>query len=134
LPTPAQLREKAPALAAKLPGRDQLMSGAQELVGHARSVQRLVVEQVRTVAVPLAHQAAARLAKVGAQPAQSQTATRVSGVQVSSAVPVKNDSAKADTTKGDTTKADTTKADTTKGEHAPNGQPKPKPRAKSTTK
>ncbi len=91
LPTPAQVREKAPALAAKLPKPHQLMSGAQGLAEHARSVQRIVIEQVRTVAAPLAQQAADRLARV-AQPAQ-QTTTRVRGVQVTGTTPAKEDSA-----------------------------------------
>lgn len=114
LPTPAQLKEKSPALAAMLPSREQLVSGAQELAGHARSVQRLFVERVRTVAVPLAHQVADRLAKIGAQPAQSQTTTRVSEVHVSSAAPAKNGA--------------------TKATHATTGQQKAKPKAKPTTK
>lgn len=94
LPTPAQLREKAPALVARLPKPQQLMSGAQELAGRARSVQRLVLGQVRTVAAPFAHQAA-RLAGVGTQPAQPaqrgrpETTTRVSEVKVASSAPAK---------------------------------------------
>lgn len=114
LPTPAQIWDKAPALVAKLPDRKQLMSGAQELAGHARTVQRFVTEQVRTVAVPLAHRAAERLAKVGAPPAQSQTTTRVTGIHLASSAPAKDDAAKA--------------------EHATTGQQKAKPKAKSTTK
>jgi hypothetical protein len=96
LPGQAQLREKAPALVAKLPGRlqtklptaDQLKAGAEGLVGHARTVQRRVVDQVRTAATPLAHQAAARLSQFGApatKPApavKAETTTRVSEVTV----------------------------------------------------
>jgi len=111
LPTPAQLREKAPDFMAKLPSRlparlqpkanglanrlpnrlpspEQLLTSAQEFAGHARSVQRLVAEQVRSVATPLAHQAAARLAQVGTKAtaakagAESGTTTKVSGVTV----------------------------------------------------
>ncbi len=121
LPGQAQLREKAPALVAKLPGRlqtklpspDQLRAGAQELAGHARTVQRRVVDQVRTVATPLAHQAASRLSQLGtpdAKPAPSvntKTTTRVSEVTVA-----KDD--KADTAKADTAKADKAKADKAK--------------------
>jgi hypothetical protein len=147
LPTPAQLAEMAPALAARLPSPHQLMSGAQELAGHARSVQRLVVEQVRTVAVPLAHEAAARLAKISAP--QSQTATHVSRVHVSSAVPARDSTAKNGTTKDstatDSTATDSTAKDSTakdsmakdsmtRAEHATNGQHKAKPKAKLTTK
>jgi hypothetical protein len=115
LPTPAQLREKAPGLAAKLPTPAQLVSGAQELVGHARSVRRIVIEQVRTVAAPLAQQAATRLARVGAPPAQPQTTTRVSRVEVASSVPAKDDTAAA------------------KNGRATTGQQKTKPKAKPTT-
>lgn len=116
LPTPGQLREKAPAVAAKLPKPRQLVAGAQELAGHARSVQRLVIEQVRTVAAPLAQQAATRLAKVGAPPAKPRTATRVSGVEVTGTAAAKDD----------TTTAKTGRATT--------GQQKAKPKAKPTTK
>ena len=112
LPGQAQLREKAPALVAKLPGRlqtklptaDQLKAGAQGLADQARTVQRRVVDQVRTAATPLAHQAAARLTqfagpttKPAGKPApevKSETTTRVSEVTVA-----KSDRAKADTAK-----------------------------------
>jgi hypothetical protein len=107
LPGQAQLRERAPALVAKLPDRlqpklptpDQLKAGAQGLAGHARTVQRRVVDQVRTVATPLAHQAASRLSQFGtpgAKPAPSldtKTTTRVSEVTVA-----KDDKAKDGTT------------------------------------
>lgn len=94
LPGQAQLREKAPALVAKLPTRlpanlqtklptaEQIKAGANELADHARSVQRKVVGQVRSVTTPLAHQAAARLAQVGAPAASTETTTRVSQVTV----------------------------------------------------
>ena len=95
LPTPAQLREKAPEFVSKLPAKlpariqtrlpnrlqnrlpspEQLRTSAQEFAGHARSVQRLVTDQVMSVATPLAHQAAARLSQVGAQTASDQAAT-----------------------------------------------------------
>jgi hypothetical protein len=95
LPGSAQLRERAPELASKLPTKlqpklptklpspDQLRAGAQELAGHARTVRRLVTDQVMSVATPLAHQAAARLAQVGtaAEP-EAKTTTRVSEVTV----------------------------------------------------
>jgi hypothetical protein len=97
LPGQAQIREKAPALVAKLPNRlppvlqtklptpDQLKAGASELAGHARSVQRLVVGQVRNVTTPLAHQAAARLAQVGVPAEKAETTTKVSEVTVAKA-------------------------------------------------
>src|SRR6202167_4189134 len=91
LPGSAQLRERAPELAAKLPTQlqpklpspHQLRAGAQELAGHARTVRRMVTGQVMSVATPLAHQAAARLAQVGtaAEP-EAKTTTRVSAVTV----------------------------------------------------
>jgi hypothetical protein len=112
LPEQAQLREKAPALFAKLPGRlqtklptaDQLKAGAEELVGHARTVQRRVVDQVRTAATPLAHQAAARLSQFGAPEAKpapgikAETTTRVSEVTVAKSEKAKDD-AKSDNAK-----------------------------------
>jgi hypothetical protein len=79
LPTlPARLQ-----MPSRLPSPDQLRAGAQELAGHARTVRRMVTGQVMSVATPLAHQAAARLAQVGtaAEP-QAKTTTRVSEVTV----------------------------------------------------
>jgi hypothetical protein len=72
LPSPAQLRERAPELVTKLPTRlqtklpkpEQLRAGAEELAGHARSVRRVVIGQVASVAAPLAQQAATRLAQI----------------------------------------------------------------------
>lgn len=117
LPGQAQLREKAPALVAKLPGNlqaklptadqlkagaDQLKAGAEGLVGHARTVQRRVVDQVRTAATPLAHQAAARLSQFGApetKPAaavRTETTTKVSEVTVAKSDKAKEAAAKAD--------------------------------------
>jgi hypothetical protein len=122
LPGQAQLREKAPALVAKLPGRlqtklptaDQLKAGAEELVGHARTVQRRVVDQVRTAATPLAHQAAARLSQFGAPEAKpapavkAETTTRVSEVTVAKTDKAKDGTAKTDKAKdGGTTTAKT---------------------------
>lgn len=72
LPLPAQLREKAPALIAKLPNADQLKAGAHEFAGQVRYVQRQVVGQVRSVATPLAQQAAAAFS-------QATTATAKAG-------------------------------------------------------
>lgn len=112
LPGQVQLREKAPALVAKLPGQlqtklptaDQLKAGAEGLVGHARTVQRRVVDQVRTAASPLAQQAAARLSQFSApatqpatQPApeaKGGTTTRVSEVTVTKGDKAKDEAAK----------------------------------------
>src|ERR1022692_2393390 len=65
LPTPAQIREKAPQLVAMLPSTEQLRVGAHEFAEQLLTVQRKVVEQVRSVTTPLAHQAAAVLGQVG---------------------------------------------------------------------
>lgn len=81
-PTPGQLRERAPQLVAKLPARlqtrlpkpEQLRSGAEELVGHARSVRRVVIGQVASVAAPLAQQAADRLAQIS-EPVNGKAST-----------------------------------------------------------
>src|SRR5215469_2420877 len=134
LPGPAQLREKAPALVAKLPGNlqtklptadqlkagadqlkagadqlkagaDQLKAGAEGLVGHARTVQRRVVDQVRTAATPLAHQAAARLSQFGAPATKpvpqvkTETTTRVSEVTVARSDKAKDEAATSDKAK-----------------------------------
>lgn len=117
LPGQAQLREKAPALVAKLPVRlqtklptpDQLKSGAEGLVGHALTVQRRVVDQVRTAATPLAHQAAARLSQFGepaAKPApavKAETTTKVSEVTVTKSDRAKDGAAKTSAKGGGTT-------------------------------
>ncbi|HEX5188122.1 MAG TPA: hypothetical protein VFW16_01175 [Streptosporangiaceae bacterium] len=114
LPGQAQLREKAPALVAKLPVRlqtklptpDQLKAGAEGLVGHALTVQRHVVDQVRTAAAPLAHQAAARLSQFGepgAKPAPAvkpETTTKVSEVTVTRSDKATDGAGKAEKPKG----------------------------------
>ena len=109
LPGQAQLREKAPALVAKLPLRlqtklptpDQLKAGAEGLVEHARTVQRRVVDQVRTAATPLAQQAAERLNQFSAPAAKpapavkTETTTKVSDVTVAKTDKAKDDKASA---------------------------------------
>ncbi len=143
LPGHAQLREKAPALVAKLPVKlpaklptaDQLKAGAAELAGHARSVQHKFVGQVRSVASPIAHQAAARLAPYGVPAPSAETTTRVSHVTVAKAE--KPESDKAEAHKAEAHKADGHKAT---GHEAPKTHTRPattatrKPRAKSATK
>jgi hypothetical protein len=140
LPGQAQLREKAPALVAKLPGRlqtklptaDQLKVGAQNLADHARTVQHHVLDQVRTVASPFAQQAAARLSQFGApvgKPAsalKTETTTKVSEVRVA-----KSDKAKDETAAAKDGGAATEKAGTAKTAHA--SAPR-KPRTKATDK
>jgi len=136
LPGQAQLREKAPALVARLPGNlqtklptpDQLKAGAQGLADQARHIQRRVLEQVRTVATPLAHQAAERLSQFAesapapAPGAKTETTTKVSEVTVSGTQKAKAETARP---KSATARA---KAETAKG-------PSPrKPRAKTTDK
>jgi hypothetical protein len=95
--TPAQLREKAPGLAAMLPSTDQLKAGAHELAGQFLSVQRMVVDQVRSVATPLAQQAAAVFAQVGVPTAKTAPA------QISDDADTEH--AKADHAKADHAKA-----------------------------
>lgn len=137
LPGQAQLREKAPALVAKLPGQlqtklptaDQLKAGAEELVGHARTVQRRVVDQVRTAASPLAQQAAARLSQFSAPAtkpapeAKGGTTTRVSEVTVTKGDKAKDEAAKtarASAKDGSTT---TTRARQTSASRKPRTKP-----------
>ncbi|HEY3906474.1 MAG TPA: hypothetical protein VGM14_21370 [Streptosporangiaceae bacterium] len=87
LPTPAQLRERAPQFVVKLPTQlqtrlpkpEQLRAGAEEIAGHARSVRRVVVSQVASVAAPLAQQAATRLAQIGEPTAKAGTAKAGTG-------------------------------------------------------
>lgn len=139
LPGQAQLRDKAPALIAKLPVRlqtklptpDQLKASAEGLVGQARTVQRRVVNQVRTATTPLAHQAAARLYQFGtpartpAPAAKTETTTRVSEVTVAKSDKAKDGAAKSDKVKdGGTTT-------TTRPRHTSTGT---KPRTKPADK
>lgn len=65
LPIPAQLREKAPDLTAVLPTPEQLRASAHEFAEQILTAQRKFLGQVRSVATPLAHQAAAALAQAG---------------------------------------------------------------------
>ncbi len=67
----SQLREKAPGLFGRLPDADLLKAGATDLAGQVRSVQRQFVGQVRTVASPLAHHAAAAFAQATGQATES---------------------------------------------------------------
>ena len=53
----AQLIERAPAFAAKLPGADRLTAGTHDLVGQMRAVQDRVLGQVRDMTAPLAKRA-----------------------------------------------------------------------------
>ena len=71
LPTPAQIRERTPALTAMLPSPEQLRASAQEFAGQILAARRKVFDQVRSVTTPLAHQAAAALAQVGAPTAKA---------------------------------------------------------------
>jgi len=67
LPSRAQLQTR-------LPKPEQLRASAEELAGHARSVRRVVIGQVASVAAPLAQQAATRLAQISEPPAKVSTA------------------------------------------------------------
>jgi hypothetical protein len=158
LPGQTQLREKAPALVAKLPGNlqaklptadqlkasadqlkasadqlkasaDQLMAGAEGLVGHARTVQRRVVDQMRTAATPLAHQAAARLSQFGAPAAKpapsarSETTTRVSEVTVARSDKARDGAAKSGKASPRTGATATSKARQTSASRKPSTKP-----------
>jgi hypothetical protein len=141
LPGQAQLREKAPALVAKLPTRlpanlptklptaDQIRVGATELAEHARSVQRMVVGQVRSVATPIAHQAAARLAQVGVPVASTETTTRVSQVTVAKGEQAPTDKAPSNGAPSDTAHASANgKGESAKNRTRPTtAKPKAKP-------
>lgn len=115
LVTPAQLREKAPALVAMLPSPQQLRSGAEELAGHARAAALRTLGQVRSITEPIVHEAAARLARFGSQASQ-ETTTRVRDVRVTG-----NASANEDGTKA-------------KAQRATGGTSKPKPKPKAAAK
>jgi hypothetical protein len=71
LPSRAQLQTQ---LQTRLPKPEQLRASAEELAGHARSVRRVVIGQVASVAAPLAQQAATRLAQISEPPAKVSTA------------------------------------------------------------
>ncbi len=143
LPGQAQLREKAPELATKLqsrlpdtissrlPSPEQVKAGAEQFAGHARSVRRAVVGQVRGAAEPLAHQAAARLAQVGVPTsfgktaADGKTTTRVTGVSVAKSGPAKASTAKASTAKTSTAKSGTAKPGSSTSGARKSGSAKP---------
>jgi hypothetical protein len=142
LPGQAQLREKAPELASKLqsrlpdtlqsrlPSPDQVKAGAQQLAGHARSVQRTVVGQFRSAAMPLAHQAATRLAQVGVPTgagkaaADGKTTTKVTGVTVAKSGTTR--SAKATDRSTAAKDGGSAKARTRQGSTSPTSPSKPK--------
>src|SRR6185437_15973388 len=71
LPSRAQLQTQ---LQTRLPKPEQLRASAEELAGHARSVRRVVIGQVASVAAPLAQQAATRLEQISEPPAKVSTA------------------------------------------------------------
>jgi len=85
----ALLREKAPGLIARLPSGDDLMAGAHDVAGQVRSVRRQVVSQLRTVATPLAHQAAAAFGQVTASAPKTSPAGAVTHNGTASAAKVK---------------------------------------------
>lgn len=140
LPGHTQLREMGPALVAKLPTSvqtklptpDQLKASAQGLADQARAVQRRVLDQVRTAATPLAHQAAERLSQFStpatkpAPAVKSETTTRVSEVTVGKADKPKAASPKAATTAGDKTKPTTTRTRQAGSRSSTSSQRKPR--------
>jgi hypothetical protein len=134
----AKLPAKLPTLPARLqvptrlPSPDQLRAGAQELAGHARTVRRMVTGQMMSVATPLAHQAAARLAQVGtaAEP-QAKTTTRVREVTV--AKDEKPADPKPATAKTSTAATSTPKTSTPKTGSTPKAGSTAKPAAAKTS-
>jgi hypothetical protein len=170
LPTPAQLRERAPQLAALLPTTEQLRAGAHELranahefAGQFMSVQRKVVDQVRSASAPLTQQAeshdlagqflsvqrkvveqvrsvatplAHEAAAVFTQVSRPGSKTTTPAALSDDAAPAhaKADTSKTGTSKASTSKADTSKADTSKTEHGKTGHGKTGPRRGTTSK
>jgi hypothetical protein len=114
----SQLREKAPGLLARLPDADQLRAGATDFAEQVQFVQRQVADRVRTVASPLAHQAAAAFAQATAQ-------VKGSGGKASPAAVAANGAAAARTAAKRTDSADQDK---------PAGKAKPAAKAKPATK
>jgi len=133
--TPAQIREKAPALTAMVPTTDQLKAGAHELAEQFQSVQRKaeqfltaqrkvvdqVVDQVRSVTTPLAHQAASVFAQVGAPVVKTPAKAKAKAAELTG-----NGKAQHGTTEHGTTEHGTTAAHRNGGTR--------KPRAKSAAK
>jgi len=76
----SQLREKAPGLIARLPDADDIRASAADFAEQVQSVQRQVADRVRTVASPLAHQAATALAQATAQVTGSAAKTSTAAV------------------------------------------------------
>src|SRR5215470_3860310 len=76
----SQLREKAPGLIARLPDADDIRASAADFAEQVQSVQRQVADRVRTVASPLAHQAATALAQATAQVTGSAARTSTAAV------------------------------------------------------
>src|SRR5215470_4110519 len=76
----SQLREKAPGLIARLPDADDIRASAADFAEQVQTVQRQVTDRVRTVASPLAHQAATALAQATAQVTGSAAKTPTAAV------------------------------------------------------
>ena len=139
LPSPAQLRERAPQLVTKLqtrlPKPEQLRASAEELAGHARSVRRVVIGQVASVAAPLAQQAANRLAQIS-EPVNGKASTASkSGTAAKSSTASKRSTASKPRSTGTTTKVSKV---TVTGDSKPEGATKSsssaKPKAKPADK
>ena len=76
----SQLREKAPGLIARLPDADDIRASAADFAEQVQTVQHQVTDRVRTVASPLAHQAATALAQATAQVTGSAAKTPTAAV------------------------------------------------------
>ncbi len=115
----SQLREKAPGLFGKLPNADHLKTGATDLAGQVRSAQRQFVGQVRTVASPLAHQAAAAFAQAtGQAPESTAKAEQTAAVTGSGAASASKATTPATTPASDDVKATTPASDDGKAARA----------------
>jgi len=126
----SQLREKAPGLLARLPDADQLKSGATDFAEQVQSVQRQVADRLRTVASPIAHQAAAAFAQATAQ-------VKGSGAKASPAAVTANGAATARTAAKRTESAEQDKpaskaSPTAKDKPATKRQPAAKAKASRT--
>jgi hypothetical protein len=141
LPSPAQLRERAPALVSKLPTQlqtrlpkpEQLRASAEELAGHARSVRRVVIGQVASVAAPLAQQAATRLAQIGEPASGTRTGTATkSGAPAKSSASSKRSTASKPRTTAKSAPAASSGTTTKVSKVTVTGDAKPEGTAKST--
>jgi hypothetical protein len=126
-----QLREKAPGLLAKLPDADQIKASATDLAEQMQSVQRQVADRVRTVASPLAQQAAAAFAQAAAQ--VSGSVAKLPTAAVTSNGTPRTGTSKTSTASGTAVAADAAKADQPARTSRPAAKAKPVHTAEPST-